>query len=147
MPDISSYSARIHNDEDRPLFDDAVKAAAIQRGGEAGRRGGVNVYEMRDVCTGTRMSRPPCRSRCRTRPRWLLSTWGPLLRLGKTCTLTTDEKGWPKTFVDRPSNLSDFGRFCLSPGHGQKLRFWPCLLGRQTRKAGRQSQFSLGSTA
>jgi len=27
MPDISLYAARIHDDEDRPLFDDAVKAA------------------------------------------------------------------------------------------------------------------------
>ena len=27
MTDISLYAARIHDDEDRPLFDDAVKAA------------------------------------------------------------------------------------------------------------------------
>ena len=28
MPDISSYAARIHDEEDRPLFDDAVQASA-----------------------------------------------------------------------------------------------------------------------
>jgi hypothetical protein len=31
MVDISSYASRIHDDEDRPLFEDAVRAAQAER--------------------------------------------------------------------------------------------------------------------
>ena len=49
--------------------------------------------------------------------------------IGKNCTLMIDEEGGQTPLIEKPSNLSDFGRFCLSPGHGQNLSFWPCLVG------------------
>lgn len=69
-------------------------------------------------------------------------------RLGKNCTLRTDEGGGLKPLVEKPSDLGDFEPFCLSSGHGQNLYFSarPDRL-VENRKAGRKRQFRLGRTA